>query len=237
MATCDQVAQVAPPTPQGCGKTEGRSASRKSPHSLRRRAARSGGPRRIPTGLVMYAVEEVNAHGRSAGLSNQVAVPVVPTIAPPDKLSAEVTVDAVQVSWSGPQPPAPPKGVTYQYRIMRRPVGAPAYIVLDDVRSVGHRLVSRQDLWLGAEIRVPHHHAEPGAARRHERSRWKARIRRRSRSSRATSIRRRNPPVCRRCSPASGRSRSSISPGRPTWTAILPDTTSIAGSRAASRRS
>ncbi len=28
----------------------------------------------------MYAVEEVNSRGRSAGLSNQVAIPVTPTI-------------------------------------------------------------------------------------------------------------------------------------------------------------
>ena len=86
-----------------------------------------------PAGFVMYAVEEVNARGRSAGLSNQVPIPLVPVIAAPDKLSAEVSADGVRISWSGPAPPQPPPGVTYRYRIMRRPVGAPAYIVLDDL--------------------------------------------------------------------------------------------------------
>ncbi len=86
-----------------------------------------------PGGFVLYAVEEVNASGRSAGLSNQVPIPLVPVIAAPDKLTAEVSAEGVRVSWSGPQPPQPPPGVTYRYRILRRPVGAPAYIVLDDV--------------------------------------------------------------------------------------------------------
>jgi hypothetical protein len=74
-----------------------------------------------------------NARGRSAGLSNQVPIPLVPVIAAPDKLSAEVSADGVRISWSGPVPPQPPPGVTYRYRMMRRAVGAPAYIVLDDV--------------------------------------------------------------------------------------------------------
>jgi hypothetical protein len=86
-----------------------------------------------PSGFVTYAVEEVNANGRSAGLSNQVAVPLVPVIAAPDKLTAEVSADGVHISWSGPAPPQPPSGVTYRYRIERRPVGAPAYIVIDDI--------------------------------------------------------------------------------------------------------
>jgi hypothetical protein len=86
-----------------------------------------------PDGFVTYAVEELNQDGRSAGLSNQVAIPVVPTIAAPDKLQAAVEADGVHITWSGPQPPLSPSGVLYQYRIMRRPVGAPAYIVLDDV--------------------------------------------------------------------------------------------------------
>src|SRR5664280_2436903 len=35
--------------------------------------------------------------------------------------------------WSGAAPPAAIAGLSYRYRIMRRPVGAPAYIVLADV--------------------------------------------------------------------------------------------------------
>ena len=86
-----------------------------------------------PAGFVTYAVEEVNSRGRSSGLSNQVVIPVMPTIPAPEELSASVSEEAVRISWVGPTPPLPPAGVTYRYRIMRRPVGAPAYVVLDDI--------------------------------------------------------------------------------------------------------
>jgi hypothetical protein len=83
-----------------------------------------------PAAFVTYAVEEINSHGRSAGLSNQVPIPVAPTIAPPNDLSAQVSGEGVRISWTGPAPPA---GLSYRYRIMRRPVGVPAYTVLADV--------------------------------------------------------------------------------------------------------
>ncbi|MGB8768987.1 MAG: hypothetical protein WCC92_05195 [Candidatus Korobacteraceae bacterium] len=86
-----------------------------------------------PAGFVTYAVEEVNSHGRSAGLSNQVPIPVAPTIAAPDDLSAQVSGEGVRISWTGPAPPEAPAGLTYRFRIMRKPAGAPAYTVLNDV--------------------------------------------------------------------------------------------------------
>ena len=86
-----------------------------------------------PADFVTYAVEEVNSHGRSAGLSNQVPIPVAPTIAAPDEVSAQVSAEGVRVSWTGPAPPAAPADLSYRYRIMRKPVGAPAYTVLADV--------------------------------------------------------------------------------------------------------
>ncbi len=132
MGTCTVVAEVAPPTPKPPQKEKD---------------APPPGPVRIhyvdklppqleqenPDGFVMYAVEEVNQRGRSAGLSNQVSIPVVPTIGAPEKLTAAVSADGVTVSWSGPAPTTPPPGVSFLYRVMRRPLGAPAYIVLDDV--------------------------------------------------------------------------------------------------------
>lgn len=132
MAKCDVVAEVQPPTPRAPQKEK----HAPPPGEVRIHYVDSL-PQQLelsnPAGFVMYAVEEVNARGRSAGLSNQVAVPLVPVIAAPDKVSAEVSADGVHVSWSGAAPPQPPGGVTYRYRIMRRPAGAPAYIVLDDV--------------------------------------------------------------------------------------------------------
>jgi len=132
MAKCEVVAQVQPP-------------SAKAPQ--RQKGGPPIGELRIhyvdilpeqlsltdPAGVVRYAVEEVNARGRSAGLSNQVAIPLVPVIAAPEKLSAAVSADGVRISWSGPEPPKPPAGVTYLYRIMRSPVGGAAYVILEDV--------------------------------------------------------------------------------------------------------
>ena len=132
MAKCDVVAEVQPPTPKPQQKEKGQPP----PGEVRIHYADTLSQQlelSNPAGFVMYAVEEVNARGRSAGLSNQVAIPLVPVIPAPDKITAEVRADGVTVSWSGPAPPQPPAGVTYRYRIMRRPLGAPAYIVLDDV--------------------------------------------------------------------------------------------------------
>jgi fibronectin type 3 domain-containing protein len=62
-----------------------------------------------------------------------VPIPVAPTIAAPDEVSAQVSGEGVRVSWTGPAPPAAPAGLRYRYRIMRKPVGAPAYTALGDV--------------------------------------------------------------------------------------------------------
>jgi hypothetical protein len=86
-----------------------------------------------PAGFAIYAVEIMSDHGRSAGLSNQVVIPLAPTIAPPSDVSAEVGADGVRVSWSGGVEPTPPDGLTFRYRIERRPAGAGGYIALNDV--------------------------------------------------------------------------------------------------------
>ena len=86
-----------------------------------------------PAGFATYAVEIMNDRGRSAGLSNQVVIPLAPTIAPPSDLSAEIDADGVHVSWSGGGEPTPPAGLKFRYRIERRPAGAGGYIALNDV--------------------------------------------------------------------------------------------------------
>src|SRR5664279_70733 len=86
-----------------------------------------------PAGFVRYAVETLNSRERSAGLSNQVLIPVAPTIAPPQQLAARIEADGVLISWEGANVPATPAGLTYRYRIMRSPAGANAYIALAEV--------------------------------------------------------------------------------------------------------
>jgi hypothetical protein len=86
-----------------------------------------------PTGFVTYAVEEMNSKGHSAGLSNQVAIPVAPTLASPSELSAQLSGEGVTLSWTGSAPGELPSGLSYRYEIERRPVGSPAYIIVGEV--------------------------------------------------------------------------------------------------------
>lgn len=79
-----------------------------------------------PTGFAVYTVEAVNARGRSAGPSNAVRVPLVPTLPPPTGLAARVTAEGVALSFSAPAtPPATAPGErTHSLRIYRRTAGA-----------------------------------------------------------------------------------------------------------------
>lgn len=137
MAKCEVVAEVTPPTPKAAQKQKGEGP----PGDVRIHYVDTlplDYGEQDPAGFVTYAVEEINQHGRTAGLSNQVQVPVVPTIAAPVKVEASMSPDGVHVTWSGPQPPSAPPGVSFFYRVMRRPVGSPAYIVLDDVQPAAN---------------------------------------------------------------------------------------------------
>jgi hypothetical protein len=73
------------------------------------------------TGFATYAVEVLNTAGRSAGISNQVGVPLVPTLAPFGGFAAEVTGQGVLISWRCPHELGrSTSGVTYRFRIYRR---------------------------------------------------------------------------------------------------------------------
>jgi hypothetical protein len=132
MSSCPEVAKVAPPQ-QPPGKKKKGEAEPKAIHMQYGDALPEQLGEQNPAGFVTYAVELMNVHGRSAGLSNQVVIPVAPTLPPPDDLSAEVSADGVRIAWRGPEPPSAPPGLTYEYRIMRKPAGAPAYIAVSEV--------------------------------------------------------------------------------------------------------
>ena len=147
MSTCTVVAEVATPKPQPQPKQKGQ----QQPEAVRMRYADILPPQmgmENPAGFVTYAVEEMNSKGRSAGLSNQVAIPVAPTLPAPDELFAQVSGDGVTVSWSGPAPATAPKGLTYRYQIERRLVGGAAYIVVGDVApSAGGAYLDKTFEW------------------------------------------------------------------------------------------
>jgi hypothetical protein len=74
------------------------------------------------SGFATFAVEVENARGKSAGLSNQVTVPLAPTLPPPSRLFFRVTADGVQISASGEQGPGP-AGLRSSYHLYRRVPG------------------------------------------------------------------------------------------------------------------
>lgn len=77
-----------------------------------------------PFSTATYAVEVMNEKGRSAGLSNQVHVPIIHTPPAPQDFSARLTAQGVVLSWAGePSSPPRPEGVHDGYRVFRREEG------------------------------------------------------------------------------------------------------------------
>ncbi len=77
-----------------------------------------------PTSNFVYAVSVLNSYGKTAGLSNQVQVPAVPTLPPPSDFQAIVTAEGVKLSWKPVTPPQEIPGLRYVYRVYRRQLGA-----------------------------------------------------------------------------------------------------------------
>lgn len=76
-----------------------------------------------PAADVFYAVNVLNAYGRSAGLSNQVSVPAAPTLPAPADFSAKLTAEGVRLSWRPITPPALVERLRYAVRIYRHEQG------------------------------------------------------------------------------------------------------------------
>jgi hypothetical protein len=76
-----------------------------------------------PTGFINYAVETLNTRGRSAGLSNLVAIPLAPTLAPPSDLAKTLSDQGVTITWTSAGVPADISGISHFYRIYRRRKG------------------------------------------------------------------------------------------------------------------
>jgi hypothetical protein len=107
MKQCDTVVKEIPPT---AGKGALSSADQ-IPASLLRAEADA---------LASYAVEVLNSEGRSAGLSNQVTVPLFPTLPPLQKLMAQVTPQGVLLQWELPANVPPASSLEFRLRIYRR---------------------------------------------------------------------------------------------------------------------
>ncbi len=73
-----------------------------------------------PGAVASYAVEVLNDHERSAGLSNAVTVPLIPIPSPPPDFQGQVTAQGVVLAWKWPEFPAAQAETSYHLRIFRR---------------------------------------------------------------------------------------------------------------------
>jgi len=78
-------------------------------------------------GFATYAVEVENTRGRGAGLSNQITVPLAPTLPPPSRISAKVTAEGVEISAFGEV--GVPRSA---YHLYRRSQGSPQELDLGE---------------------------------------------------------------------------------------------------------
>jgi hypothetical protein len=104
------------------------------------------------SGFATYAVEVENGRGKSAGLSNQVTVPLAPTLPPPSRLSAKVTAEGVQITGSGERGPTP--GALTAYHLYRRIQGGKEAVDLGEPsmieamgRAYGVQFLDRNAEW------------------------------------------------------------------------------------------
>ena len=85
-----------------------------------------------PAGDITYAVEVLNRDKRGSGLSNRVRVPAVPTLPPPQNLTAELTGAGVSLSWTGVEETQAP-GARHRYRIYRREEGSAKDVIAGEI--------------------------------------------------------------------------------------------------------
>jgi hypothetical protein len=122
---------AAAPGPSATGPASPRSAGQKSVASYT--DSLTPGIDSVPaSGTATYAVEVFNREGRSAGLSNQVRVPLVRTLAAPQDFQARVMGQGVILSWRGSVPPSQ-SNVRYVYRVYRRLQSQPQWTLVGEV--------------------------------------------------------------------------------------------------------
>ncbi len=92
-----------------------------------------------------YAVEAFNDRNKSAGLSNQVRIPLAPTLPTPTDLKVEVTANGPVLHWTGQsraQLGNLAQNYEFHYRIYRRSTDQPNYTVVGEAPLDGPRFVA-----------------------------------------------------------------------------------------------
>lgn len=78
---------------------------------------------------LVYAVQVRNSYGKTAGLSNEVEVPAVPTLPPPENLQAQLAADGVHLTWSSAVSVPDIPGLRFVYRVYRHETNSKAQTV------------------------------------------------------------------------------------------------------------
>ena len=101
-----------------------------------------------PLGEATYALNDLNRSGRSAGLSNQVRVPLAPALPAPNGLETKVTADGVLLSWTGSLPPVENSALHYLYRVFRKDTsGDKPEVIAGEVPSTDASFLDRDIEW------------------------------------------------------------------------------------------
>jgi hypothetical protein len=85
------------------------------------------------TQFATYAVEVENRREKSAGLSNQVRVSLAPSLPAPSDLRAEVTAEAVVLTWSAPDTVPAAANLEFSYRVFRKLANAADYTLIQEL--------------------------------------------------------------------------------------------------------
>ncbi len=96
--------------------------------------------------MITYGVEALNGNDRSAGLSNQVHVPLAPTLPPPANFRAVMTADGVELSWECSPTEARPD-LQYLYRVYRRSPDNGVDVALADLQCPATTYKDRTAEW------------------------------------------------------------------------------------------
>jgi hypothetical protein len=81
-----------------------------------------------------YSIDVFNQRGRTAGLSNQLRVPLVQTLPPPQDFHVTVTAQGPTLQWTA-APHSALANTTFVYRVFRRLEGVPTFTQVQDVRA------------------------------------------------------------------------------------------------------
>jgi len=88
-------------------------------------------------GFAVYVVLAQGHNGKSFGLPNRVSVPLVPNLAPPQKISASAVPTGIMLAWepSGAVPTTANTQTQYAYKILRRLQGAKEPVLVKQVNA------------------------------------------------------------------------------------------------------